>query len=182
MEFFYSFRVNLMWTQSKKNLSLHLQVVSSYQGIKGLYFSNNFPCRDGEIQLAHKQMVEPWNLMNFYSYYFYLYCSSAKTVETPLCYGAQEVCKQSNWHFLMQTVSCLFLLLLQHHSAKFQSLQTFLLEFIMIIIMPELVRHCLKSNLCENNACTVSPLHHKNHPSSWILQFILLLMVFLWFL
>lgn len=43
------------------------------------------------MQLAHKQMVQPWNLMNFYSYYFYLYCSSAKTVETPLCYSAQEV-------------------------------------------------------------------------------------------
>lgn len=85
-------------------------------------------------------------------------------------------CKQNNWHFLVQTVFCLFLLLLRHHPAKFQSLQTFILGFIRIIIITQIGQTLSKiKSLCvKSSACRVSPLHHRNQPSGWVLKFILL--------
>lgn len=97
--------------------------------------------------------------------------SVPRQLRLPCATVHRRSCKQNNWHFLGQAVSCPFLLLLQHHSAKFQSLQTFLLGFIRIVIMSKLLRPCLKSNVCvKSGACIVSPLHHENEPNGWIIS------------
>lgn len=147
MRFFHSFRVNLMWTQSKKSF---------------------FASVGGQLLLRHERTLfsqttshagmekYSWHTNRWFSLGTWrtsIPISFVCTVAVPrqlrlLCAAVHwRSCKQNNWHFFVQTVFRLFLLLLQHHPAKFQSLQTFILGFIGIIIMPRLVRHCLKSNL-----------------------------------
>lgn len=69
-------------------------------------FSANFLRTDGETELAQKQIFQPCNLKILHSYYFYLYYSSAKTIDTPLvlqCTGGRAnriIDASCCWQFL----------------------------------------------------------------------------------
>lgn len=80
-------------------------------------------------------------------------------------------CKQNNWCFLVQTAFCPFLLLLQQPSAKFQTLQTFVLGVCWIIITSKLIRYCLKSNVSEWKEVPACIVHLYVTKISQVIQF-----------
>ena len=138
-------------------------MVSSSRGIKWLYLLSQFPMQGWRNRAGTGTDASALQLKIFYSYYFYLYHSSAKRIGTPLCCSALEVMQTESSTLLFADS---FLSISAASSATFSQVSVFAnicpwtqLDYHYAQIDQALFK--IKPLWVKRSACIVPTLHYK---------------------